>query len=153
MRILQSMLTALVNAPVRMAALGWRQPPRIDEDPEAAVDAVLSAAGEVSSLVYASSLLDQIEAMDDSDLAALTTQIATRFDLNGNQLARAAASYATNPDAAKLASIAKIAEPQWMELFRRLNATDGGTVRLVRLRRRLLSLTGESTDAARPQRA
>ena len=93
MRILQSMLTALVNAPVRMAALGWRQPPRIDEDPEAAVDAVLSAAGEVSSLVYASSLLDQIEAMDDSDLAALTTQIATRFDLNGNQLARAAASY------------------------------------------------------------
>ena len=149
MRILQSMLTALVNAPVRMAALGWRQPPRIDEDPEAAVDAVLSAAGEVSSLVYASSLLDQIEAMDDSELAALTTRIATRFDLNGNQLARAAASYATNPDAAKLASITKIAEPQWMELFRRLNATDGGTVRLVRLRRRLLGLTGESTDAAR----
>ena len=149
MRLLQSMLTALVNAPVRMAALGWRQPPGIDEDPEAAVDAVLSATGEVSSLVYASSLLDQIEAMDDGELAALTTQIATRFDLNGDQLARAAASYAANPDAAKLASIAKIAEPQWMELFRRLNATNGGTVRLVRLRERLLRLTRGSADAAR----
>ena len=97
MRILQSMLTALVNAPVRMAALGWRQPPGIDTDPEAAVNAVLSATGEVSSLVYASTLLDQIEAMEDSELAALMTHIATRFDLNGDQLARAAAAYATSP--------------------------------------------------------
>ncbi|MGB1356347.1 MAG: rubredoxin [Candidatus Puniceispirillaceae bacterium] len=149
MRILQSMLTALVNAPVRMAALGWRQPPGIDTDPEAAVNAVLSATGEVSSLVYASTLLDQIEAMEDSELATLMTHIATRFDLNGDQLARAAAAYATSPDAAKLAGIAAIAEPRWMELFRRLNATDGGTVRLVRLRERLLRLRRETPDAAR----
>jgi malonyl-CoA decarboxylase len=149
MRILQSMLTALVNAPVRMAALGWRQPPGIDTDPEAAVNAVLSATGEVSSLVYASTLLDQIEAMEDSELAALMTHIATRFDLNGDQLARAAAAYATSPDATKLAGIAAISEPRWMELFRRLNATDGGTVRLVRLRKRLLRLRRETPDAAR----
>jgi malonyl-CoA decarboxylase len=149
MRILQSMLTALVNAPVRMAALGWRQPPGIDTDPEAAVNAVLSATGEVSSLVYASTLLDQIEAMEDSELAALMTHIATRFDLNGDQLARAAAAYATSPDATKLAGIAAISEPRWMELFRRLNATDGGTVRLVRLRERLLRLRRETPDAAR----
>jgi malonyl-CoA decarboxylase len=103
----------------------------------------------VSSLVYASTLLDQIEAMEDSELAALMTHIATRFDLNGDQLARAAAAYATSPDATKLAGIAAISEPRWMELFRRLNATDGGTVRLVRLRERLLRLRRETPDAAR----
>jgi len=149
MRILQSMLTALVNAPVRMATLGWRQPAGIDNDPEAAVDAVLSATGEVSSLVSAHSLLDQIESMDDSHLSALLTDIATRFDLDGSRLAQAAAAYAADPDASKLASIAAIAEPRWMELFRRLNATDGGTVRLVRLRQRLLGLTGQSGDITR----
>ena len=149
MRILQSMLTALVNAPVRMAALGWRQPAGIDNDPEAAIDAVLSATGEVSSLVYARSLLDQIEAMDDGALATLMAHVAARFDLNGDQLARAAAAYATKPDAAKLAGIAATAEPRWMELFRRLNATDGGTVRLVRLRERMLRMAGPSPDAGR----
>jgi malonyl-CoA decarboxylase len=149
MRILQSMLTALVNAPVRMATLGWRQPAGIDNDPEAAVDAVLSATGDVSSLVSAHSLLDQIESMDDSRLAALMTDIATRFDLDGTRLAQAAAAYATDPDAGKLAGIAAIAEPRWMELFRRLNATNGGTVRLVRLRQRLLGLTAQSADITR----
>ena len=149
MRILQSMLTALVNAPVRMAARGWRQPAGIDNDPEAAVDAVLSATGEVSSLVYARSLLTQLEAMDDSALGTLMTHVATRFDLDGNRLARAAAAYATDPDAVKLAGITEIAEPRWMELFRRLNATDGGTVRLVRLRERMLRLKQTSPDAAR----
>lgn len=149
MRILQSMLTALVNAPVRMAALGWRQPAGIDSDPEAAVDAVLSATGEVSSLVYARSLLTQLEAMEDSELGALMTHVAIRFDLDGNQLARAAAAYAADPDATKLAGIASISEPRWMELFRRLNATDGGTVRLVRLRERMLRLKKASPDAAR----
>ena len=149
MRILQSMLTALVNAPVRMATLGWRQPAGIDNNPEAAVDAVLSATGEVSSLVSAHSLLNQIESMDDSRLAALMSDITARFDLDGTQLAQAAAAYAADPDASKLAGIARIAEPRWMELFRRLNATDGGTVRLVRLRQRLLRLTAQSPDITR----
>ena len=149
MRLLQSMLTALVNAPVRMAALGWRQPAEIDGDPEAAVDAVLSATGEVSSLVSAHALLNQLEAMEDNRLAALISHIATGYDLDGNRLARAAAAYATDPDARKLSGIATIAEPRWMELFRRLNATEGGTVRLVHLRERLLRLRQDNADAAR----
>ena len=36
-----------------------------------------------------------------------------------------------------------------MELFRRLNATDGGTVRLVRLRRRILAMERGNAAAAR----
>ena len=71
MRILQSMLTALVSAPTRIGALSWLQDKGIDNTPEDLVDAVLSATGEVSSLVYAARLLDRIEGMDEAQLEAL----------------------------------------------------------------------------------
>ena len=68
MRILQSMLTALVSAPTRIGVLSWLQDKGIDDTPEGLADAVLSATGEVSSLVYAARLLDRIEAMDGTQL-------------------------------------------------------------------------------------
>ena len=134
MRILQNMLTALVSAPNKMRALGWGQPASLADDPQAAVDAVLAATGEVSSLVYAGTLLDQIEAMDSEALQQLLIHIATKHDIDAAVLADAAAIYAREADASGLARLTSLAEPRWMELFRRLNATDGGTVRLVRLR-------------------
>ena len=149
MRILQNMLTALVSAPNRMRALGWGQPANLAKDPQSAVEAVLSATGQVSSLVYAGTLLDQIEAMDDEALQHLLTHIAVNHDVDASALADAAALYARKADAPGLTRLTKLAEPRWMELFRRLNATDGGTVRLVRLRQRVLKLTSTLPDAAR----
>jgi len=149
MRILQNMLTALVSAPNRMRALGWGQPANLAKDPQSAVEAVLSATGQVSSLVYAGTLLDQIEAMDDEALRHLLTHIAVNHDVDASALADAAALYARKADAPGLTRLTKLAEPRWMELFRRLNATDGGTVRLVRLRQRILKLTSTLPDAAR----
>ena len=149
MRILQNMLTALVSAPNRMRALGWGQPATLAKDPQSAVEAVLSATGQVSSLVYAGTLLDQIEAMDDEALQHLLTHIAVNHDVDASALADAAALYARKADAPGLTRLTKLAEPRWMELFRRLNATDGGTVRLVRLRQRILKLTSTLPDAAR----
>ena len=149
MRILQNMLTALVSAPNRMRALGWGQPANLAKDPQSAVEAVLSATGQVSSLVYAGTLLDQIEAMDDEALQHLLTHIAVNHDVDASALADAAAIYARKADAHGLTRLTKLAEPRWMELFRRLNATDGGTVRLVRLRQRILKLTSTLPDAAR----
>ena len=149
MRILQNMLTALVSAPNRMRALGWGQPANLAKDPQSAVEAVLSATGQVSSLVYAGTLLDQVEAMDDEALQHLLTHIAVNHDVDASALADAAALYARKADAPGLTRLTKLAEPRWMELFRRLNATDGGTVRLVRLRQRILKLTSTLPDAAR----
>ena len=149
MRILQNMLTALVSAPNRMRALGWGQPANLAKDPHSAVEAVLSATGQVSSLVYAGTLLDQVETMDDEALQHLLTHIAVNHDVDASALADAAALYARKADAPGLTRLTKLAEPRWMELFRRLNATDGGTVRLVRLRQRILKLTSTLPDAAR----
>ncbi|MED5313898.1 MAG: malonyl-CoA decarboxylase family protein, partial [Pseudomonadota bacterium] len=133
----------------RMRALGWGQPANLAKDPQSAVEAVLSATGQVSSLVYAGTLLDQIEAMDDEALQHLLTHIAVNHDVDASALADAAALYARKADAPGLTRLTKLAEPRWMELFRRLNATDGGTVRLVRLRQRILKLTSTLPDAAR----
>ncbi|MEC7236594.1 MAG: malonyl-CoA decarboxylase family protein, partial [Pseudomonadota bacterium] len=149
MRILQSMLTALVSAPTRIGVLSWLSDKGIDDTPEGLASAVLSATGEVSSLVYAARLLDRIEGLDEAQLEALVDHLAATYDLDTAALTAAANAYGEHPDARGLAGIASLAEPRWVELFRRLNATDGGTVRLVKLRRRILAMGRGNAAAAR----
>ncbi|MEC7372657.1 MAG: hypothetical protein VX386_07770, partial [Pseudomonadota bacterium] len=111
MRILQSMLTALVSAPTRIGVLSWLQDKGIDDTPEGLAGAVLSATGEVSSLVYAARLLDRIEGMDEAQLEALVDHLAATYDLDTAALTRAANAYGEDPDARGLAGIASLAEP------------------------------------------
>ena len=112
----------------------------LSSEPQQAVKAVLSATGEVSSLVYAENLLNVIEALDDGELAALLAHLLDTHDINAQALAKAATNYATAPTHDGIEIIANAAEPGWMELFRRLNATTNGTVRLVHFRERLREL-------------
>ena len=149
MRFLQSMLTALVSTPLRITGLGMRGVPDGGSDAESALDAVMSANGEVSSLIYAERFLGHVEALDADALSQLVRHIATTYDIDSAALANAARDYGTTPDAKSLSQIANLAEPQWQELFRRLNAAKNGTVRLVRLRQRLLALSGNDNDIAR----
>jgi malonyl-CoA decarboxylase len=149
MRFLQSMLTALVSTPLRITGLGMRGVPDGGSDAESALDAVMSANGEVSSLIYAERFLGHVEALDADALSQLVRHIATTYDIDSAALANAARDYGTTPDAKSLSQIANLAEPQWQELFRRLNAAKNGTVRLVRLRQRLLALSDDDNDIAR----
>ena len=149
MRFLQSMLTALVSTPLRITGLGMRGVPDGESDAESALDAVMSANGEVSSLIYAERFLGHVEALDADALSQLVRHIATTYDIDSAALTNAARDYGTTPDAKSLSQIANLAEPQWQELFRRLNAAKNGTVRLVRLRQRLLALSGNDNDIAR----
>ena len=110
---------------------------------------MLSATGEVSSLVYAENLLNVIEALDDAELAALLAHLLDTHDINAPALATAATNYANAPAHDGIEIIANAAEPGWMELFRRLNATTNGTVRLVHFRQRLLDLMRNHPDFRR----
>ena len=149
MRFLQSMLTALVSTPLRITGLGMRGVPDGGSDAESALDAVMSANGEVSSLIYAERFLGHVEALDEDALSQLVRHIAATYDIDSAALANAARDYGTTPDAKSLSQIANLAEPQWQELFRRLNAAENGTVRLVRLRQRLLALASDDSAIAR----
>ena len=149
MRLFQDMLSNLVRGTMSLSALGRKHVSDLSPDPEKAMQAVLSATGEVSSLVYAENLLTIIEELDDEGFAALFTTILNGHDIDAEALTKAANDYTTQPSDAGLKAIANIAEPGWIELFRRLNATTKGTVRLVRLRERLLKLIRQKPEIAR----
>ena len=148
MRFLQSMLTALVNSPLRITGRLGRTPADDEQDIESALAAVMSAPGAVSSLIYAERFLGQVEALDADGLSALIRHIAATYDIDATALANAARHYGSEPDAGSLAQIATFAEPRWQELFRRLNGAENGTVRLVRLRERLQVIVNKDSDPA-----
>ena len=148
MRFLQSMLTALVNSPLRITGRLGRTPADDEQDIESALAAVMSAPGAVSSLIYAERFLGQVEALDADGLSALIRHIAATYDIDATALANAARHYGSEPDAGSLAQIATLAEPRWQELFRRLNGAENGTVRLVRLRERLQVIVNKDSDPA-----
>ena len=149
MRLFQDMLSNLVRGTMSLSALGRKHVSDLSSDPEKAMQAVLMATGEVSSLVYAENLLTIIEDLDDDGFATLFTTVLSGHDIDAEALTKAAKDYTTQPSDAGLKAIANIAEPGWIELFRRLNATTNGTVRLVRLRERLLKLIRQKPEVAR----
>ena len=153
MRFLQSMLTALVNSPLRITGRLGRTPADDEQDIESALAAVMSAPGAVSSLIYAERFLGQVEALDADGLSALIRHIAATYDIDATALANAARHYGSEPDAGSLAQIATFAEPRWQELFRRLNGAENGTVRLVRLRERLQVIVNKDSDPAQSDAA
>lgn len=150
MRLVQDMLSNLVRGTMGFsgldfsglgfAGLGRKHVSNLSSEPQAAVEAVLSATGEVSSLVYAENLLTVIEAMDNYALIDVLSDLLATHDINTDALTAAASDYASQPSHERIETIANAAEPGWMELFRRLNATANGTVRLVHLRERLIKL-------------
>jgi malonyl-CoA decarboxylase len=149
MRLFQDMLSNLVRGTMSLSALGRKHVSDLSSEPEKAMQAVLMATGEVSSLVYAENLLTIIEDLDDDGFAALFTTVLSGHDIDAEALTKAAKDYTIQPSDAGLKAIANIAEPGWIELFRRLNATTNGTVRLVRLRERLLKLIRQKPEVAR----
>ena len=149
MRLLQDMLSNLMRGTMGLSAFSRKDVADLSSEPQQAVQAVLSATGEVSSLVYAENLLNVIEALDDEELAAVLAHLLDTHDINAQTLAKSATAYATAPTHGSLEIIANAAEPGWMELFRRLNATANGTVRLVHFRERLRDLIRNHPDFQR----
>ena len=149
MRWFQSMLASLMQNSHRLGNLGRKHLPTLSTEPEEAIDAVMSATGDVSSLIYAEHLLNILEVLSDQELDLVFTKIISQHDIDGAALAQAATQYQTLPSATQLTKIAVLAEPGWLNLFRRLNATKDGTVRLVALRKRLLSLIAQNQDLQR----
>ena len=149
MRLLQDMLSNLMRGTMGLSAFGRKHVSDLSSEPEQAVTAVLSATGEVSSLVYAENLLNVIEALDNAELVKLLCHLLDTHDINAQALTNAATSYATSPSIEGIDIIANMAEPRWAELFRRLNATTNGTVRLVHFRERLRSLMRNHPDFQR----
>ena len=120
----------------------------LHKDINKALESVMTSSGEVSSLVYAEHLLTLIEQLNDNDLVSFLKKLSEDYDIDPLALSKVSKEYSANKTQANLEKISKTSEPQWVELFRRLNTTPNGTVRLVRLRENIRSLVKDNPDIA-----
>jgi len=139
MRFFNDILSSLMDGGLRLPLFSRGQAGALGDNPEAVLNAVIAAEGEISSLVHGTHLLDIFENLPEEKREAFF-HLLLSLDLDPDALAEATSAYRSSPTAAHLEKISQTAEPGWQEVFRRLNATPGGTVRLVRMRQELLTL-------------
>ncbi|MDG2093263.1 MAG: malonyl-CoA decarboxylase family protein [SAR86 cluster bacterium] len=112
----------------------------LHQDIKKATDSVMSTTGEVSSIAFAGHLLDLIESETNDDLDEYLSYLLEAYDIDTESLLRNIEAYSKDKNDKNLGLIGTFSEPRWIELFRRLNATPGGTHRLIKLRERIKSL-------------
>jgi len=120
----------------------------LHKDINKALESVMSRSGEVSSLVYAEHLSHLIENLDDKQFIDFFNTLIDKYDIDSNSLLKASKDYSKNKTQKNLEIISRSSEPQWVELFRRLNTVSEGTHRLVQLRERIRSLEKDNPDLA-----
>ena len=120
----------------------------LHKDINTAVESVMSKSGEVSSLVYAEHLFNLIEDLGDKQFIDFFNILLEKYDIDPNSLSKASIEYSKNKTQRNLEIITRSSEPQWVELFRRLNTVSEGTLKLVKLRERIRSLEKDNPSLA-----
>jgi len=110
------------------------------------IDELLSGVGEVSGVRLARDILSQYQAMDEAAKRAFFEHLASRLDLDADEVIKAADAYRSDRSAKTLHRLTRAAEPRRQELLRRLNQAPGATDWLVRMREDLLRLLPESPE-------
>ncbi|MGI9358895.1 MAG: malonyl-CoA decarboxylase domain-containing protein [Paracoccaceae bacterium] len=118
----------------------------LHEDINKALESVMSKSGEISSLVFAEHLSSLIEALNDEEFIEFFETLHAKYDLDAEALLRVSNEYSKNKTQKNLELIFQASQPQWVELFKRLNTVSEGTLRLVRLRERMRTLKQASPN-------
>src|SRR5690606_10700045 len=84
--------------------------------------------------------------MDEAAKRAFFEHLASRLDLDADEVIKAADAYRSDRSAKTLHRLTRAAEPRRQELLRRLNQAPGATDWLVRMREELLRLLPESPE-------
>tara|TARA_Y100001970_G_scaffold106111_1_gene132938 strand:- start:842 stop:1972 length:1131 start_codon:yes stop_codon:yes gene_type:complete len=108
----------------------------------------MSKSGEVSALVYAENLFNLIEALNDKQFINFLNTLFEEYDIDTDSLSKASIEYSKNKTQENLEKISQSSEPEWVELFRRLNTVSDGTLRLVKLRERIRLLEKDNHKLA-----
>ncbi len=148
MSFLQNLISSIKSGPLRSRYLRSKDFGHLHEDINKAVESVMSKSGEVSSLVYAEHLSNLIEDLGDKQFIDFFNSLLEKYDIDSNSLSEASKEYSRNKTQRNLEAITQSSEPQWVELFRRLNTVSEGTHKLVKLRERIRSLEKDNTDLA-----
>jgi malonyl-CoA decarboxylase len=148
MSFFQNIISSIMSGTLKNNLFGGEDFGVLHKDINKALESVMISSGEVSSLVYAEHLLTLIEQLNDNDLVIFLKELAENYDIDPSVLSEASKEYAANKTQANLEKVVTASEPGWVELFRRLNTTPNGTVRLVRLRETIRGLVKDNPEIA-----
>ena len=104
------------------------------------VDNVYQAKGEISALNFSEELLEFLEKSDDKTIISFFDYLENDYDLDINLLNNTLLKYEKKNEFDHYKEIKNITETKRLEIFRRLNSTQHGTIKLVKLREKLLNL-------------
>jgi len=134
------MISSIMKSGLNLGRFGIQDFGTLHQDIKKATDSVMSTTGEVSSIAFAGHLLDLIELETNDDLDEYLSYLLEAYDIDTESLLSNIEAYSKDKNDKNLGLIGTFSEPRWIELFRRLNATPGGTHRLIKLRERIKSL-------------
>ena len=134
------MISSIMKSGLNLSRFGIQDFGSLHQDIKKATESVMSTTGEVSSIAFAGHLLDLIESETNDDLDEYLSYLLEAYDIDTESLLSNIEAYSKDKNDKNLGLIGTFSEPRWIELFRRLNATPGGTHRLIKLRERIKSL-------------
>ncbi len=110
---------------------------------------LLSSKGEVSGYQLGQAILDQFDNLGDDETKEFFRYLTEKLDVDTASIITATSMYRASRDAGDLASLTAAAEPRRQELLRRINQVPNATVRLVRMREKLIEHTKSNPEFSR----
>ena len=150
MNFFQNMISSIMENGLSLSRFRAQGFGTLHKDINQATESVMHTSGEVSSVAFAEHLLDLIESKSTEDLVIYLEHLLNEYDVNTEVVVQAAKDYSTNKNQKNLQELANAAEPKWIELFRRLNATPNGTHRLIGLREKIRLLLKQDKNQLKP---
>ena len=150
MNFFQNMISSIVENGLSLSRFRAQGFGTLHKDINQATESVMYTSGEVSSIAFAEHLLDLIENQSTEDLVIYLEHLLDKYDVNTDDVVKAAEEYSTNKNQKNLQGLSKAAEPKWIELFRRLNATPNGTHRLIELREKIRLIQKQNNNQLKP---
>ena len=146
MSFFQNMISSIMKSGLNLSRFGIQDFGSLHQDIKKATESVMSTTGEVSSIAFAGHLLDLIEAETEDGLDVYLSYLLKEYDIDTDSLLKNVEAYSRDKNSTNLGLIGNSSEPRWIELFRRLNATPGGTHRLIKLRERIKTLLNDGRE-------
>ena len=140
------MISSIMKSGLNLGRFGIQDFGTLHQDIKKATDSVMSTTGEVSSIAFAGHLLDLIEAETEDGLDEYLSYLLKEYDIDTDSLLKNVEAYSRDKNSTNLGLIGNSSEPRWIELFRRLNTTPGGTHRLIKLRERIKTLLNDGRE-------
>lgn len=111
-----------------------------------AVRQLVSERGESNAVSMALDVISNYRKLNLEQRPKFFTMLAEQFNINADELTKAAQSFAADPSARNYIRLQKISESPRQELLRRLNRAPGGTAAVVEMRRDLLAILNKKPE-------